>query len=281
MEFAKENYGLVLNSSGRNLCFMQVLKSDGDRLQKLVKAVEELKSRMKRNLALPQVLEVAMDFPCPARCFAELDQGNSLTKIDPFYKERHDLIRRLFIDALFLRFKELGLTLPAHAEHISISGRGDVDLATDTSSLMLDPGMKIRVELKGGENFDLAQIFRYLLDFDAVVVCIAGSGRAFKITKSDSTEFLDFIAEIVLQKIHTLTDKKDFKISGPWCAGCKLDCEYAKKEQQYRSDFNRDLIEPLNNWQKAIRQAVNQVISIILTQQPKYASITEQRVLTA
>lgn len=130
------------------------------------------------NVSFLRTVSVAMKYPCLKRCMHELTSYSS-KHIDSFYTERHSFLQRLLIDALRERLEKEGITVKLEAEVISTAGRVDVAVSITGEGVKLNIGNKtVRIEIKGGTNFEISQLIRYLLDADLLVVCLAGRGQS-------------------------------------------------------------------------------------------------------
>lgn len=247
----------------------------------LKESVDKLSKKTGHDYSFIRLIKASLEFPCPSRCISEAEGKFHSKKIDPFYSQRHNFIKRLLIDNIQARLYSLGLISIISSESQTIHGRGDIDIDSTGSNIDLaSKNLKIRVELKGGDSFSLEQIFRYLFDFDVVIVCLAGSGRVFKINKDASTEFLRFFQESISKKIEFMMNNSTLTTLGPWCVGCELACPHSKKEHYWSANFQKELVSPLNNWPRAIKQTVNEVISTILTYQSQDSSPSESLLFT-
>jgi hypothetical protein len=244
-------------------------ESGETRLQASLRAFSQ---SMRPRPSEARLLGALLEFPCPARLHAELT-SSSWKEIDRLYSERHDFIRRLLIDHLRSRLGPLNADLSIEAEHASNTGKVDIALETMPAESQVRPPLKIHIEIKGGRNFQMAQLIRYLWNSDAVILCLAGSGKAFTIRKQDARGFLDFLEEVLSAKMKLLEQDTGTRIAGPWCRGCTVACPHAKKEFPRSLDFQKDLVEPLTNWSKAIDKTVTQVIQLLETSnEPKLSA---------
>ncbi|RLG63212.1 hypothetical protein DRO02_07015, partial [archaeon] len=101
------------------------------------------------------------------------------------------------------------------------------------------------------------------LDANAVTLCLAGKGEAVTITRSEAKPLIDHLLKIVSAKLSLLIKGDETRIPGPWCSGCPIECEHARPQKNHRPNLNDEFVAPLGNWNKAIEQAVEQVVGLI------------------
>jgi len=226
---------------------------------------KEFKKRFSTQVSFPRLLSVLTDYPCMRRCLVEL-RCRPYIRIDHYYLERHEFVRKLLLDTLRLRLLEKGYGVSLKAEKHSECGSGDIDLEYDNNNFRVTLSVnsfKIRLEVKGGAKFSISQLFRYLLDSDAVVVCMAGRGSALTLTKRDAKPIIEYLLNIVVGKLRQLIDGDETRIPGPWCQGCLAECDYAKPQTDHMLDLNNEFVITVRNWSRAIEQAVEQVIELL------------------
>jgi len=229
----------------------------------LRKAIEELKQALSTNASFAKILGIAAQHPCPRRCIEELT-AYSGNKVDEFYYERHEYIRRLLVDALLVALENSGFNVNIKAENRTTFGTGDVDIEVLSSVIEVRcRDIKVRIEIKGGSAFDIGQIVRYLMDVDAVVLCLAGRGTAFSITRKQATQLLDFVTDVYKRKLGSLDKWKDVLVQGPWCLGCPVDCQYSKSGHSHEVDFQREFVESIPKWGSAISRAVELCVQLL------------------
>jgi len=232
-------------------------------LKEIRENVKELRRKLGLRVSLSRVLAVLSDYPCMARCLAEL-KPRSRDLVDHYYLERHEFVRRLLLDSLRLRLLEEGFQIPIKAENHSESGTGDIDLEYNHLGVAVSvDSFRIRLEVKGGVRFPISQLLRYLLDANAVTLCLAGKGEAVTITRSEAKPLIEHLLKIVSAKLSLLIKGDETRIPGPWCSGCPIECEHARPQKNHRPNLNDEFVAPLGNWNKAIEQAVEQVVGLI------------------
>jgi len=231
-----------------------------DELKRLAK---ELTGRLGLRASLSRVLAVLSDYPCMARCLIELKPGPR-EPVDQYYLERHEFVRKLLLDALRLRLLEEGFKVSLKAENRDECGKGDIDLEyTHLGVTVSVNSFRIRVEVKGGVRFPIAQLLRYLLDVDAVVLCLAGRGEAVTLTRNDAKQLIELLLRTITAKLKLLIEGDEARIPGPWCHGCPLECQYAKPLTNHRPDLDCEFVATLKNWRRAIEQTVEHVIDLL------------------
>lgn len=237
---------------------------DGRRKELRILA-KEFKKKFNIQVSFPRLLAVLTDYPCMRRCLIEL-RYRPYINIDHYYLERHEFVRKLLLDTLRLRLLEKGYRVSLKAEKHSECGSGDIDLEYDSNNFSVTLSVnsfKIRLEVKGGAKFSIAQLFRYLLDSDAVVVCMAGRGSALTLTKRDAKPIIEHLLNTVVGKLRQLINGDETRIPGPWCQGCLAECDYAKPQTDHMLDLNNEFVITVRNWGRAIEQTVEQVIELL------------------
>ena len=231
-----------------------------DELKKLAK---ELTGRLGLRASFSRVLAVLSDYPCMAKCLIELKPGPR-EPVDQYYLERHEFVRKLLLDALRLRLLEEGFNVSLKAENRDECGKGDIDLEyTHLGVTVSVNSFRIRVEVKGGVRFPIAQLLRYLLDVNAVVACLAGRGEAVTVTRSEAKPLIELLLNTITAKLKLLIEGDEMRIPGPWCRGCPLECQCAKPPTNHRPDLDSEFVAAIKNWRKAIEQTVEQVIDLL------------------
>lgn len=226
----------------------------------LLEAIDSSRLRFTQGATSARILAMLMEIPCPARCKNELGSSH-FKQVEPYYLERHEFIRRLLVDVLLSRLRETGVEASMVGESRTRFGHGDIDVFAGEGTLEPDGGrLCIRIEVKGGSNFSISQVFRHLLDVDAVVVCLGGAGAAFAITRKQAAELLTLMEEVYTKKLGAIGAEKAEKISGPWCEGCRVECTYAQHERTYPLNYEEAFESSMDQWRKAICQAVDLVI---------------------
>lgn len=234
-------------------------------LNELRENVKKLKKRLGLRAPLSRVLAVLIEFPCPARCLAEL-RPRSQGSIDRFYLERHEYIRRLLVTHLYLRLRKEGLDVSIKAENRGEYGTGDVDIEYNRTGVDLSiNSFRLRIEVKGGESFAIDQILRYLLDANAVILCLAGKGKAITVTRSKVKPLLEFQLTNALESLKLLLNGDESPLPGTWCTGCPVACPHAKPitSTNHEPDLNGEFVATAARWGKAVEEAVNQAIELL------------------
>jgi len=232
-------------------------------IEKLKKLTEEFMRRFGLQVSLSRVLAALSDYPCIARCLVEL-KPRPQKPVDHYYLERHEFVRRLLLDTLRIGILKEGFRVSLKAENQEECGKGDIDLEyTHLGVTVSVNSFRIRVEVKGGVRFPIAQLLRYLLDVNAVVACLAGRGEAVTLTRSDAKPLIELLLRTVTAKLKLLIEGDETRIPGPWCRGCPLECQHAKPPTNHRPDLDNEFVAAIKNWKKAIEQTVEQVIDLL------------------
>jgi len=232
-------------------------------LKELRTSAEELRRRFGLRVSVSRILAVLSDYPCMARCLAEL-KPRPRDLVDHYYLERHEFVRRLLLDSLRLRLLDEGFKVSLRAENHAEYGTGDIDLEYSNFGVTVSlDNFRIRLEVKGGVRFPIAQVIRYLLDANVIVLCLAGRGEAVTITRSEARPLIDHLLKNVLAKLKLLIEGDQTKISGPWCSGCPVKCEFARPQKNHKPNLKDEFALSIRNWGEAIDKAVEQVIELL------------------
>ena len=232
-------------------------------VEKLKRLTEEFTGRFGLQVSLSRILAVLSDYPCIARCLVEL-KPRPREPVDHYYLERHEFVRRLLLDTLRIRLLKEGFRVSLKAENQEECGKGDIDLEyTHLGVTVSVNSFRIRVEVKGGVRFPIAQLLRYLLDVNAVVLCLAGRGEAVTLTRNDAKQLIELLLRTITAKLKLLIEGDEARIPGPWCHGCPLECQYAKPPTSHRPDLDCEFVATLKNWRRAIEQTVEHVIDLL------------------
>jgi hypothetical protein len=232
--------------------------------ERLLTTVSSLNEKLGIKASVPKLMAVLQEFPCQVRTKNELAKP-TYAAIDQYYALRHDYLRRLIMDALVLALQNNGYRISLYAENRTAFGTGDVDLRVRDSIIELtSQTVRVRIEVKGG-NFSIDQIARYLLDADHVVVCLAGRGSAFTISRADVEQLLSFTAPLYRRKaemLPTIDDIKD-RIPGPWCRGCRVSCPHALPEHVHQTNLDKEFVKAAKTWAAAIEDTVRRTVSLL------------------
>ena len=150
------------------------------------------------------------------------------------------------------------------AEHQLPSGRGDIDIIVMRSCIDLKVHQRvIRIELKTGSNFEIDQVIRYLADVDAVILCVVGRARAVVVKREDASGLVEYAKSTYALKLNRLLDGETGKVPGPWCWGCPLDCEHARKKAEHRANLETEFVAQLQKWAPAVDDAVDKTVQTL------------------
>lgn len=235
-----------------------------DTVSLLMDGAQRLRDLLGSNFSTAKLVGVLSDYPCPSRCADELTHSHR-RNIDRYYSVRHSFLQRVLLDELRLRLRREGFNVRIAAENDLTFGHGDLDVVVlDGSGGVSFNGLTIRTELKGGPTFDFAQLIRYLMDVDAVVVALAGRGSAFAVRKSDVKELVDFTMSLYARKLDTLVEDREERIPGPWCAGCMVECPHSVRDSAHAVNFDREFVAQAANWVGAVEDACEKTVGLLV-----------------
>lgn len=231
-------------------------------LDKLEALLDQVKRKYGVRASLSRFISVLSEYPCPARCLQELTPNGEANEIDYFHIERHKYLVTMFVNKLIYELWKRGLDADVICENKERTGRGDVDVRPRSN-----PSMKIRVEIKGGKSVGIGQIFRYIADASALVLCLPSRGDAIPINHSQLSSQAHYHLKTIAEKAEMLLNGgANTRVPGPWCSGCKLDCDFShgrNSEKENNTDLRQEFLKSSENWGKSIDKAVELVVDLI------------------
>ena len=237
-------------------------------MQLLRGKAEELRSKLGGRVSMARLLAVVADVPCPSRCVADLSHpvyGN----IDSFYNTRHEFLRTLLTQSLWLELRAAGWKARLAAEGATTFAHGDIDIRVTRSAIDISTlDYRVVLEIKGGKHMNINQCFRTLADedVDAVVVMMAARGAdgVFSITRNQAKGLLAYVADTYSKKMETLIENSSELLDGPWCAGCQIQrCTYSRPARDHKLNFEREFVTTLPALPEAIDKATHVVLELL------------------
>jgi hypothetical protein len=162
------------------------------------------------------------------RCYHDL-RNASYDNIDSLYTARHEYARNKIIDALLARF---GDWLLVKSEHSISTGKLDIALLPPLNIIVLKyDRIVVGIEIKSGSWVGATtfnQIERYLFDVDYLLIVRIPTKDVVLIDRSLVESTLSKDLMYLEQKIERIMSGKLPVVQGPWCAGCRAECEFKK-----------------------------------------------------
>jgi hypothetical protein len=185
---------------------------------------------------------------------------------DPYYREKHEVAKRKLIDRLKSELIEAGVDFQLLAEENGTLGRHDVIVITNgrRPTIRGRNGKALPVEIKASRGLDLAQIERYLLSGELLLLIRIMTGQVKLLNPSDFSEFLKESVRDLSDKALRILDGRPFLVTGYECNHCPVkSCPHNRPRKQNRAfvcmkqeDFDADLPNFLANLYPTIDRAV-------------------------
>ena len=235
-----------------------------DTVSLLMEGAQRLRDVLGSKFSTAKLVGVLSDYPCPSRCADELTHSHH-RNIDRYYSVRHGFLQRVLLDELRLRLRRDGFNLKIAAENELAFGHGDIDVVLiDGNGGVSFNGFTVRTELKGGHTFEFPQLIRYLMDVDAVVVTLAGRGKAFAVRKRDVKDLVEFTMGLYARKLETLIQDRKERIPGPWCRGCMVECPHSLPEPAHTVNFDLEFVAQSPNWVSAVEDTCEKIVGLLV-----------------
>lgn len=160
--------------------------------QLIQRLIDELKSRSGKSAA--KIAAVLLSTTC--ECYAaEILFGvppPAKMRFDPYYRMKHEAAKRKLVDLLKSALTSTGVSFQLLTEDEEELGRNDVVIVVNSSGLSVHGnGRRILVEIKPSLGLDLAQIERYMLKGNPLLLVRIMTGQVTLIDPEDHAKFLD------------------------------------------------------------------------------------------
>jgi len=192
-------------------------------------------------------------------------------RFDPYYLMKHEGAKRKLIDRLKSALAGAGVEFQLLTEEKGTLGRYDVVIITDGKRLTIQGGHRtIVVEIKASLGLDLAQIERYLLGGEPVLLVRIMTGQVTLLSPQDHSVFLTESVKDSTEKAQRILDSRPILVPGYECRQCLVtSCpfnKYAKKPERElvcmkAEEFDADLTRFLRNLYPTVEKAVETIIS--------------------
>lgn len=140
-------------------------------------------------------------------CIAEAFRDKTRKNIDPYYLTRHSIAVNLIVEALFDRLTALQYNVSVGTEVPVKFGRLDVLLEQTSHGVQLCYSEhKIGIEVKTGLSLDLAQIFRYILDVDVLILVRTRPRQVMAIRQEELLEPLSVLLSAWISRARRLQE---------------------------------------------------------------------------
>jgi hypothetical protein len=185
-------------------------------------------------------------------------------RFDSYYREKHEVAKRKFVDRLKSELTNVDSGFQIRTEEASDLGRRDV-VITDGRQLTIETnGKTLPVEIKASVGLDLAQIERYLLSGEPLLLVRIMTGQVKLLKPSDFSAFLKESVRDLSDKALRILDGRPFLVTGYECNRCPVrSCPHNRTRKPIRGfvcmkqdEFDADLPNFLTNLYPTIDRAV-------------------------
>jgi hypothetical protein len=138
---------------------------------------------------------------CVARDLRKSTRG----KIDPYYLSKHDFAVNLIAEALDDRLSSINYKIRVETEVLSRPGRYDITLEPyEETTELPNSSRKIGIEVKTGLSIDVAQLIRYIIDVDTLILARTQPKQVAVIRQQELIAPLSAIIVIWISRIRRL-----------------------------------------------------------------------------
>jgi hypothetical protein len=240
------------------------------RNQLIGRLLDELKSRSGKSAA--KIAAVLLSTTC--ECYAaELLFGVTpqvKTRFDPYYRMKHEGAKLKLIDLLKSALTSAGVTFQLLTEQEAELGRNDVVIVVSGGGLCVQGnGRRIVVEVKASLGLVLAQLERYMLKGDPLLLVRIMTGQVTLLDPDDHMKFLDDTVLNFSDKAQRMLEWKPILVPGYECRDCPATgCRYNKALPKPSwnvfsmkpEEFDADLTLYLRNLYPTVSKAVQMIL---------------------
>jgi hypothetical protein len=193
------------------------------------------------------------------------------TRFDPYYLMKHEGAKLKLIDRLKSALAAAGVEFQLLTEENGTLGRYDVVIITEGKKLKIQGGHRtIVVEIKASLGLDLAQVERYLLGGEPVLLVRIMTGQVTLLSPDDHAAFLSESVKDLAGKAQRILNNRPVLVPGYECRQCPvMSCpfnKYAKKPDRELvcmkpEEFDADLARFLRNLYPTVEKAVGIIFS--------------------
>lgn len=240
------------------------------RNQLIHRLLDELKSRSGKSGA--KIAAVLMSSTC--ECYAaELLFGvnpPAKTRFDPYYRMKHEGAKLKLLDLLKSALTSARVDFQILTEEEGELGRNDIVIVVSDGGLSVHGnGRRIVVEIKASLGLELAQLERYMLKGDPLLLVRIMTGQVTLLDPEDHTKFLDDTALNFSDKAQRMLEWKPILVPGYECrdcpaTGCRYNEALPKPSWNLFSmkpeEFDADLAQYLRNLYPTVSKAVQKIL---------------------
>jgi hypothetical protein len=184
---------------------------------------------------------------------------------------KHEAAKRKLVDLLKSALTSAGVSFQLTTEEEAELGRNDVVIVVNSSGVSVQGnGRRILVEIKASLGLDLAQIERYMLKGNPLLLVRIMTGQVTLIDPEDHAKFLDDTTLNFADKAERLLEWKPILVPGYECRDCPAtSCPHNgllpksgwEVFHMKSEEFDADLAMYLRNLYPTLNKAVQAILS--------------------
>jgi hypothetical protein len=188
-------------------------------------------------------------------CLAKTLRYKTRTYIDPYYSARHRIAIDIILEALYERLMALHYLQRVGTEVPTNVGRLDILLEPSSHGVEVClRNYRIGVELKTGLSLDLAQIFRYALDVDSLILVRIRTRQVIAIRQAEQVELLAAVVSAWTSRARKLLANPDTV------------CKHKTRSTQMRLMDSRRLAQDIVRFGKDIPTIVDPTVELVVAE---------------
>lgn len=185
-------------------------------------------------------------------------------RFDSYYREKHEVAKRKFVDRLKSALTNSGVGIRIKTEEVSELGRRDVVISDERQLTIKTNGKTLPVEIKASIGLDLAQVERYLLSGEPLLLVRIMTRQVKLLKPSDFSAYVEQSIRDLSDKALRILDGRPFLVTGYECNHCPVkSCPHNRARKPNRrfvymkqEEFDTDLSDFLRNLYPTIDEAV-------------------------
>ena len=189
-------------------------------------------------------------------------------RFDSYYREKHEVAKRKFVDRLKSALTDSGVGIRIKTEEMSELGRRDVVISDERQLTIKTNGKTLPVEIKASVGLDLAQVERYLLSGEPLLLVRIMTGQVKLLKPSDFSAYVEQSIRDLSDKALRILEGRPFLVTGYECNHCPVkSCPHNRTRKPNRrfvymkqEEFDTDLSDFLRNLYPTIDEAVQVVL---------------------
>jgi hypothetical protein len=236
-----------------------------------LRLIDELRKKAKATKA--KVVAVLTTTSCEALANHRImtKERAEDVRFDSYYLEKHELAKRKLVDRLKSALTEAKEEFQILTEQDEGFGRNDIVVIRNGRKLTVEGknGEALPIEVKASVGLDLAQLERYLMSGERLLLVRVMTGQVKLLDPKDCQEYLNESIKDLLAKAQRILGGRGFLVSGSECSKCPLEtCLYNKltrrTERRFihmtHEDFGEDLTRFMENLYPTIERAVGIIL---------------------